>query len=322
MRDGMGRRLSYLRLSVTRACSMRCLYCRPPQLQRLADPGVLAADEIVALVEHLVEHHGVRKVRLTGGEPTTRQDLLAIIRRLSGIDCLGELVMTTNGLTLARDASRFADAGLHRINVSLDSLDPDRFSRLTGVDGLSRVTKGIVAAQSAGLTPVRLNTVVVGGENDVELPELVAFAAAHRCEIRFIELMPMGPLAAQWRQRYVPEARMRERLVDTVRYWEPLPTDSASAQRYIAHLADGQTADVGFISAMSHCFCGRCDRIRIGADGTLYPCLMDEPRGNVRHALRPRFDAAVLDQILHEGFVHKPKEHPAVGPAIMTHVGG
>jgi len=150
MQDGMGRGIGYLRLSVTRECPMRCIYCRPAHLRMFSNKHDLTADEIVMLVQHLAHRHGVKKVRLTGGEPTARRDLVTIIKRLAAIDQIDELAMTTNGLTLSRDAARFVDAGLGRVNVSLDSLDPVRFKRLTGVDGLSRLLAGIAAAQERG----------------------------------------------------------------------------------------------------------------------------------------------------------------------------
>ena len=208
MIDSLGRSIHYLRLSITRACMMQCSYCRPAALVRDCR-SVLTLAEIVALVRHLVVRHGVTKVRLTGGEPTIRPDLPQLVQRLSGIEGLDELAMTTNGLSLAEQATALADAGLQRVNVSLDSLCARTFARITGVDGLDRVLRGVDAAVAAGLTPVKLNAVVVRGENDHELPALVGFAAGRRLETRFIELMPMGPLADRWAERFVPEDAMR-----------------------------------------------------------------------------------------------------------------
>ena len=322
MQDGRGRSIRYLRLSLTRACGMRCVYCRPAALRHEAADTTLTPAELHDLVQHLVSTHGLRKVRLTGGEPTARADLLDIVSLLAGVSGLQELALTTNGLLLERLAAPLARAGLHRVNISLDSLDAQRFARITGVNGLSRVVAGIDAAVQSGLCPVKLNAVVVRGENDDELPALVRFAADRDLEIRFIELMPMGPLADQWAQRYVSEAEMRERLDSSALEWNELPRDAGSARRFRVVLSDGQFARIGFITAMSCPFCDRCDRMRIGSNGALYPCLMDCPRGSLLEAFRPVFDARRIDDILATGLCAKASEHPAVGFGVMTHIGG
>ncbi|MEX0776109.1 MAG: GTP 3',8-cyclase MoaA [Phycisphaeraceae bacterium] len=322
MQDAQGRRLRYLRLSITRACGMRCTYCRPAGSTPLDDDQPLTPREIEALVRHLVAAHGLRKVRLTGGEPTTRHDLPEIITRLSDIAGLQDLALTTNGLTLARQARSLAQAGLRRVNISLDSLEEHTFHQITGVAGLQRVLAGIAAAHDAGLAPIKLNTVVLRGANDHELPDLLRFAAQRSLEIRFIELMPMGPLAQQWAQRFVPESEMRQRLAADTRSWTPQPRGAGSARTFHATLTNGASARVGFITAMSCPFCDQCDRLRIGADGSLYPCLMARPTGTLRHALRPLFDAQRFDHILAAGLATKAPQHPATGFGIMTQIGG
>lgn len=274
------------------------------------------------MVRHLVECHGLQKVRLTGGEPTVRPDLLEIIAKLKSIHGLAELAMTTNALTLARQASDLAGAGLSRVNISLDSLDAQRFACITGVDGLPRVMAGIDAAARAGLAPIKLNTVVVRGENDHELPELLQFAATRALEIRFIELMPMGPLADRWADRFVPESEMRDRLAGVMDVYMPLEHGSSAARRYRVALRSGQHATVGFITAMSCNFCAACDRIRIGADGTLYPCLMDRPAGSLLDTIRPQFDPGRFDRFLFDALAAKRDVHPAVGAGVMLHIGG
>lgn len=322
MRDGRGRTIRYLRLSLTPACRMRCLYCQPESLANASDTALLSADEIETFVRHLVRRHGLAKVRLTGGEPTGRSDLLEIVHRLARIDGLGNPVMTTNGQTLAGHAEALARAGLSRVNVSLDSLRPGRFRKITGADSLGRVLEGIDAAITAGLVPVKLNTVALRNENEDEFPHLVRFAAEKGVEIRFIELMPMGPPAASWAQRFLPEHEIRRRLVDAVASWRPLPFGSDSSRRYRATLPDGREAVIGFIAPMSRPFCGNCDRIRIAADGTFHPCLMGEPAGSFLSAIRPVFDPARFDSLLQGWLQVKPPEHPGGGVAVMTHVGG
>lgn len=320
--DRIGRSIGYLRLSLTKACAMRCTYCRPERIPSTKGEPMLGIEEIGRLVEHLVARHGLHKVRLTGGDPTSRADLLSIIERIRDIPGIHDLAMTTNGLTLAARARQYADAGLDRVNISLDTLDRRRFAALTGVDGLDRVIRGLDAALDAGLRPVKLNAVVIRGQNDRDLPSLVRIAAAKGVEMRFIELMPMGPLAESWEQRFVPERTMRETIDPIVTSWTPIEQGHDAARRFVVRLDDGANAVVGFITPMSCNFCSACNRIRIAADGRLYPCLMDKPVGTLLPAIRPRFDPRMLDAIIAGGLAGKRDEHPHDGHAIMTHIGG
>jgi cyclic pyranopterin phosphate synthase len=301
---------------------MRCLYCRPASHGQPRGKPMLSIGEIELLVSHLARYHGLKKVRLTGGDPTNRPDLIEIIHCLSRIPGIHELVMTTNGLTLARQARAYAAAGLQRINVSLDSLQPERFEKLTGVNGLDRVLAGLDAAERAGLTPLRLNTVVVRDCNDGELPALVDFAAERGCDIRFIELMPMGPLAHEWHQRYVPESQMRDQLAPVVQTWQLLDQKHDAARRYRVTLHSGRQATIGFITPMSCNFCAACNRIRIAADGTLYPCLMNQAGPSLLPALRPDFDGMMLDRLIGDALQDKLAEHPLQGPVAMIQLGG
>ncbi|MEM1026785.1 MAG: GTP 3',8-cyclase MoaA [Planctomycetota bacterium] len=316
--------IGYVRLSITRGCSMRCTYCRP-DFDRGHDPAALDADDYAFLIRHLHRRFGLRKVRITGGEPTIRRDLPEIISavREAGVQ---DVAMTTNALTLARDAQRLREAGLSRLNVSLDSLNAQRFAALTGVDGLHRVLEGIEMAVQVGFDAIKLNTVVIAGQNERDLPALLRFAAQRGLAIRFIELMPMGPLADSWDHRYVSAERMRAALRETVRSWEcdatvPGARVSDAARMWTAHLRNGDVARVGFITPMSQHFCDTCDRLRITAEGDIYPCLMDQPRGNLRDAVRFRDDDWVNREIA-TAYGQKRAVHPAVAPGIMTHIGG
>lgn len=322
LQDVYGRRIGHLRLSLTKACAMRCTYCRPALLSHPRDEAKLSVDEIEYLVRHLAVHHGLHKVRLTGGDPTSRPELTEIIGRIAAVPGIDDLAMTTNALTLPHRAREYAHAGLHRINISLDTLNPRRFAKLTGVDGLSRVLDGIDAAEAAGLLPIRINCVVVRGQNEQDLPSLVRFAAERGFEVRFIELMPMGPLADQWADRYVPESQMRCQLNEIVRHWQPLEQGHDAARRYGVTLDDGAQATLGFITPMSCNFCAACNRIRVAADGMLYPCLMDKPVHSLLPALRPWFDGARLDDLIAAGLQQKRQEHPHDGFVVMTHIGG
>lgn len=320
--DPIGRSIGYLRLSLTAACSMRCTYCRPRAIIDGKSYNHMSHDIIEMVVSHLVRRWGVTKVRLTGGEPTARPDLLDIIGRLSRIDGLCDLAMTTNGLTLPNQAVALRQAGLKRLNISLDSLRTATFERITGVRGPDRVIEGIHAALAAGLTPIRLNTVVLAGINDDELPDLVRFAANLGAEIRFIELMPMGPLADQWTSRYLPAAMMRRRLEPFVRHWHPIEQGHGSANRFEITLNDECSTTIGFISPMSCNFCATCDRLRLASNGDIYPCLMDQPSGNILSALTPHFNAESLDRVLIDALQGKAREHPVNGFTAMTVLGG
>lgn len=301
---------------------MRCTYCRPALATQPRGEAVLSVEEIEHLVRHLTQHHGLHKVRLTGGDPTSRPELTRIIERIARVPGITDLAMTTNALTLPKRAVEYANAGLQRINVSLDTLDAQRFTRLTGVDGLKRVLAGIDAATAAGLWPIKLNTVVVRDQNERDLPNLVRFAGERGLEARFIELMPMGPLAESWAERYVPEREMHRRLEPHIARWHPLAQGSDATRRFHVTLHDGRDVIIGFITPMSCNFCAACNRIRVAADGTFYPCLMDEPAESLLPALRPVFDADEMDRRLGAGLAGKRVEHPHDGFVPMTVIGG
>ncbi|MEM6391755.1 MAG: GTP 3',8-cyclase MoaA [Planctomycetota bacterium] len=320
--DPLGRGVGYLRLSLTEACAMRCVYCRPSFLRNPRNEQRLRPQQLERLVRHLAKHHGLVKVRLTGGDPTSRPELTEIIERIAAVPGIEDLAMTTNGLTLARQAKAYRRAGLMRVNVSLDTLDPQRFRRMTGVDGLQRVLDGIDEAVAVGLTPVKLNTVVVRGENLDDLPGLLGYAADRGVTLRMIELMPMGPLADGWDERYAPERMMRRALAETVTRYTPLRQGHDAARRYRVGLRDGRSATLGFITPMSCNFCADCNRLRVAADGTLYPCLMDRPAGSIADALGPGTTGRQIDAALRASLSHKAPEHPTTGYVMMTKIGG
>lgn len=319
--DRRGRTVGYLRFSITRACHMRCVYCRPEFDQNIAGDE-LTASEIESIACHAVSTYGVHKIRLTGGDPTARADLLEIITRLARIRDVDDLSMTTHGLSLASHAREYARAGLRRVNVSLDSLEPETFAGMTGTDTLVRVRRGIDEAIGAFEGRVKINTVVVRDHNLAQLPDLLVYAADRGVEVRFIELMPMGPLAAVWAKRFVPEQEMRDALAGVVDRWSGLSRSNESARRWVVTLRDGREANVGFITPMSCNFCADCNRLRIASDGAIYPCLMDAPAGSILTAVRPAFDPVAFDRAIASAFAGKQDEHPHDGYATMTHIGG
>jgi cyclic pyranopterin phosphate synthase len=261
-----------LRISVTDRCPLRCLYCRPgatPRACKVSD--LIEADDIVRFVRVATSHFGVAKVRLTGGEPLARADIVAIVAALSQLG-VSDLALTTNGQTLASRASALRAAGLRRVNVSLDSLVPETFSRLARGGALAHTLDGIAAASDAGLNPLRMNTVVLRGINDHEVESIIDFALARGHEARFIELMPSGIAAADYQRWFVPSDELQRRLEKRFRL-APEPYPRASSSRRFRVTGGGRTGVIGFISPNSHPFCAGCRRVRLTADGRLLGCL-------------------------------------------------
>jgi cyclic pyranopterin phosphate synthase len=323
--DRFGRVHTYLRVSVTDRCNLRCTYCMPSEgLEWLPREDVLTYEEIARLVRALVPA-GLRKVRLTGGEPTVRKDLPALVAALAttGLD---DLAMTTNGLLLDVLAAPLAAAGLRRVNVSLDDTDPAAFAATTRGGDVARVLRGIEAARAAGLTPVKLNAVLVAGVNDGAPLRLVRhFAHAPDVELRFIETMPFERVDR--RERHVPAARVREELAAALGALEPLPAPAHGGPATRFRLPSGQV--VGFVSPLTEHFCHSCNRLRLQADGHLRTCLSREGAPSLRELLRAGTDDAGLRWAVRERLWGKVAGHEAHlgadGRAFdgeMTSVGG
>jgi cyclic pyranopterin phosphate synthase len=291
--DALGRPLRDLRLSVIEACNFRCPYCMPaeqvPEGYGFDAASRLSFDEIETLVRGFVQA-GVSKLRLTGGEPLLRKRLPELVARLAAIDGLTDIALTTNGSLLAPQARALREAGLHRVTVSLDALDPMLFRNLSGGRGeVADVLRGIDAATAAGFAPVKLNCVVQRDINEGEVLPLVAFARAHGHIIRFIEYMDVGTCNGWRRERVVPSAELRDRIHSQ---WPLRPLDAQYrgevASRY--GFADG-VGEVGFVSSVSEPFCGDCHRARVSADGQLYTCLFAGTGHDLRAVLPQGADA-------------------------------
>jgi cyclic pyranopterin phosphate synthase len=283
LRDSFARVHDDLRISVTDRCNLRCTYCMPAEPVWLPRESILRYEEIDRIARIAVGL-GVRKIRLTGGEPLVRRDLPDLVRRLAGIEGLDDLSLTTNGLLLESAAPALRAAGLSRINVSLDTLDPRRFERMTRRDALERVLAGISAASAAGLVPIKVNTVVLRGMNDDEIESLVERARNEAWELRFIEFMPLENDATWDRSRVVTGSEIRARIASR---W-PIAPDAgqdphAPATRF--RFADGRGA-VGFIDSVTAPFCSSCSRLRLTADGHLRVCLYDDDETDLRTPLR------------------------------------
>jgi cyclic pyranopterin phosphate synthase len=326
--DGFARAHTYLRVSVTDRCNYRCVYCLPDEgLSWMPRADVLRFEEIARIVR-VMAPMGVRRVRLTGGEPTVRRDIEALVEGVASIPGIDDVAMTTNGHTLAKLAPRLAARGLRRVNVSLDSLDPARFAQVTRGGDLARVLDGIAAARDAGLTPVKINVVVLAGTNDDEVVRIAAFFQEHAATtiVRYIEAMPFESLS---QGPTVPAATLRERLssLGPVRP-DAAPPVGAGPARYWTVGEGARALRVGFIAPLSEHFCATCNRLRLLADGHLRTCLAHEDTPSLRDLLRGGATDAQLADAVRAIVRGKPAGHEAHLPGgarfegVMTGIGG
>ncbi|MGN6498182.1 MAG: GTP 3',8-cyclase MoaA [Tsuneonella sp.] len=304
--DQFQRRITYLRLSVTDRCDLRCSYCMPEAMKFLPRKDVLTLEELHRLALGFIDR-GINKIRITGGEPLVRRDVVDLFQALgrklgNGLD---ELTLTTNGTQLAQHAEALARAGVRRVNVSLDTLDRDRFVALSRRDRLPQVLDGIAAAKEAGLK-VKLNTVALRGTNEDEIPELIAWAHGEGREITLIEVMPLGEIDGERVEQYLPLTEVRERLE---RRWTLTPSShrSGGPARYFDVAETG--GRLGLITPLTNNFCDGCNRIRVTTTGQLYPCLGGGERVDLRAALRSPDPAAQLARALDEAMRIKPARH-------------
>ncbi|MDL2225953.1 GTP 3',8-cyclase MoaA [Eubacteriales bacterium OttesenSCG-928-M02] len=312
MIDAFGREIRYLRLSVTERCNLRCLYCSPATTD---GAELLTPDEIGNIVSIMVSY-GVDKVRITGGEPLIRRDLEQIIHRLSAIDGISDLPMTTNGVGLDARISDLVKAGITRFNISLDTLDRDRYQQITGVDGLDSVLSAVDKGIAMGVD-VKLNAVLIRGLNDGDVDGFLAYAKAHPVQVRFIELMPIGDYGEDNRDKVVESDEI------LARHPELLPVGRSSGGVATVYKGEGYLGSVGFISPISHQFCHECNRIRLTADGRIRPCLGDNGETNLQPYLG---DDAALREAIHDGIYNKPRGHNFKdgfsSTRDMKHIGG
>lgn len=298
MKDAFGRQIDYLRLSLTERCTLHCTYCR-------VDEGVcpkiqeLSADELILLAEAAVEL-GITRIRLTGGEPLLRKDLLQIVRGISSLSGLRDLSMTTNAQMLAEIAADLKEAGLDRLNISMDTLNADLFKELTG-GSLQKVLDGIQAAIAAGFDPIKINVVLMRGVNDHELDDFIRLTSKYKVDVRFIEYMPIGNGNGSER------LRLNNQELITARPWLiPVPP-RFNGQPSSDYTYEGALGRVGFISPISHRFCSDCNRIRIMSDGSLRTCLGRDAEIPLREALAEGKDG--LKQAISQAILQKPEHH-------------
>ncbi len=309
MKESINRSITYLRVSVTDRCNLRCVYCMPPEgISNKNRTEILSFGEITRVVE-AAAGLGVERVRLTGGEPLVRSGLPALVATIAAVPGIEEVTLTTNGLLLNRHAEALVQAGLRRVNVSLDTLVEERFREISRVgQDLMQVMSGIRTAQSCGLDPIKVNVVVVRGCNDDELEDLARLSLLEGWHIRFIELMSVGQASTWGRERFVPVAEMKQRLEAEFGYLEQADSPSGNGPAEYYRLP-GADATVGFISPVSHRFCHHCNRLRLTAEGQLRPCLLSDVELDLRTALRSGASAGELRTLVLKATQAKPSRH-------------
>ncbi|MCX8505224.1 MAG: GTP 3',8-cyclase MoaA [Alphaproteobacteria bacterium] len=320
--DPFGREISYVRVSVTDRCDFRCVYCMAEDMSFLPKSDILSLEELERLSTAFIDL-GVRKLRLTGGEPLTRRNILSLIRRLGdqvASGALEELTLTTNGSQLAKYAEDLAAAHIRRINVSVDSLHPDRFTAITRWGKLPPVLDGIFAAKAAGIA-VKLNCVALLGVNDDEYDEMIEFCGQHGFELTLIEVMPMGEIDQSRSDQFLALSTVRQRLE---KRWHltDLPDRTGGPARYVRIAETGQR--LGFITPMSHNFCESCNRVRVTCTGVLYMCLGQEDAADLRAPLRASESNDLVTEAIYAAIARKPKGHDFIidrtRPAVSRHM--
>ena len=324
MIDPYGRHVTYLRVSVTDRCDFRCVYCMSEHMAFLPKKDLLTLEELDRVCSAFVAR-GVRKLRITGGEPLVRKNVLYLFRALArhlDSGALDELTLTTNGSQLPKYAAELAALGVRRVNVSLDTLDADRFRSITRWGDLADVMAGIAAAEKAGLA-IKINAVALKGVNEAEIADLVRFAHGRGADLTLIETMPLGEIDGNRVDQYLPLSIVRARLMDHFTL-EDIPYRTGGPARYVRVMETG--GRLGFITPMTHNFCESCNRVRLTCTGTLYMCLGQEDAADLRAPLRASPDDARLLAAIDEAIRRKPKGHDFVidrrtsRPAVARHM--
>jgi cyclic pyranopterin phosphate synthase len=324
MIDPYGRRVTYLRVSVTDRCDFRCVYCMAENMAFLPKKDLLTLEELDRLCSAFIAK-GVRKLRLTGGEPLVRKNIMSLVRSLSRhleSGALEELTLTTNGSQMSRYARELYDCGVRRVNISLDTLRPDRFKAITRWGDFAQVMAGIEAARSAGLA-VKINAVALKGMNEDEIEEMMVWAHGRGMDLTLIETMPLGDIDGDRTDQYLPLSVVRARLMDR---WtlEDIPYKTGGPARYVRVKETG--GRLGFITPLTHNFCESCNRVRITCTGTLYMCLGQEDAADLRAPLRASEGDALLEAAIDEAIGRKPKGHDFIidrqhnKPAVGRHM--
>jgi cyclic pyranopterin phosphate synthase len=325
MRDSFDREIHYLRVSLTDRCNLRCVYCMPergvvfhPHAYHLTD------DELVRVIR-VMSALGFDRVRLTGGEPTVRPNLVPIVEQIAAIDGIREIAMTTNALRLEKIAEPLARAGLNRVNISIDTLDAERFSKITRVGKLDAVWRGILAAERAGLTPIKLNAVIVRGYNEQDIVDLARLTLDNAWDMRFIEMMPLGSISDFQVESIVTADEMKAGVQDAFGELIPLAWNGHDPAR--PYRLRGGRGTLGFISSVSAPFCEGCDRVRLTSDGRLRLCLLRDDEVELLKPIRDGASDDELRELISRGVYNKPWGHGLADniiaeSRIMSQIGG
>ena len=310
LQDSYSRVIDYLRISITDKCNLRCIYCMPPDgIAPVRHTDILSYEEIVR-VATVAARLGVRKIRLTGGEPLVRKDIAFLVASLRAIPGIEDLSLTTNGTLLGQHANTLADAGLGRVNVSIDSFRPDRYREITRGGDLEAVRHGVQAAEHAGLKPLKINMVPMRGVNEDEILDFARMTVDTERHVRFIECMPVGSIDFWDPGKYVTTDEIR-RIIETLGPLSPVRARKNGPSKY--YRIKGAKGVLGFISALSHHYCGDCNRLRLTADGKLRPCLFSETEIDIRSAMRAGAADDEIERLLRLSIEVKPKGHTLDG---------
>jgi cyclic pyranopterin phosphate synthase len=323
--DRFGRSISYLRISLTDHCNLRCVYCMPEDMNFRPNADLMQDDEIILFVR-LFARLGFHKFRLTGGEPTIRAHVVDLVGEISHTPGVRSLSMTTNGVLLSRLAHPLAEAGLQRVNISLDTLDPDKFHRLTRWGKLEDVWEGIEAAENAGLIPIKINAVLVQGYNEADVIEMARLTLDHPWQVRFIEMMPFAGATDLQTSHVVRAEEMQVRIQNALGPMETVNGGKLDGEARLFHLP-GAKGDLGFISSVTQPFCASCTRARLTADGRLRLCLLREGEVDLLTPLRAGASPDDLRQLILDGIWQKPWGHGLADGIIplnrvMSEIGG
>jgi cyclic pyranopterin phosphate synthase len=306
MRDSFARVIDYLRISITDKCNLRCIYCMPDDGIAPARHTDLLRYEEITRIASVAASLGVRKIRLTGGEPLVRKNLAFLVSSLKIIPGIEDLSLTTNGLFLERHAASLAEAGLDRVNISIDSLKPERYREITRGGNLAAVMSGLREAEQSGLSPVKINMVPIRGLNEDEILDFARITLNTAYHVRFIECMPAGAVNFWSPEKYMTTAEIKG-IIETLGRLSPVRVRKSGPSKY--YRLEGAMGVIGFISALTHHFCGDCNRLRLTADGKLRPCLFSETEIDLRSAIRCGAPDEEIGRLLRLSIEVKPKEH-------------
>lgn len=323
--DRFGRNIHYLRISLTDHCNLRCVYCMPEDMTFRPNADLMQDDEILLLTK-MFAGLGFDKIRLTGGEPTVRANIVDIVRGIASTEGIRSVSMTTNGLLLKKLSQPLVEAGLQRVNVSIDTLDPAKFKRLTRWGKLEDVWEGVLAAEKAGLAPVKLNAVVVKGYNEDDVVDLAGLTIAHPWQVRFIEMMPFAGATDLQINQVITMKQIQENIESEFGKLEVVNGGKLDGEAQVFHIKEAK-GDVGFISSVTHPFCSACTRARLTSDGKLRLCLLREKEVDLLTPLRAGATLEELRKLILDGIWGKPWGHGLADGVIplnrvMSEIGG